>query len=126
MSDYQPIIDVQPIEHSREQAPHTAHAANASSTRRPSQSQSWNASSSRYSSASAGPIPPCGTAFAQGPTAAAASKAGGSVLGGVARIVVGTGLVMLGVPMLILPGPGLLTIAAGFVLATSGMRRLFG
>lgn len=121
MSDYQPIIDVQPLDHSREQA---GGGSAGSSGRRSSQSPSGSAASSRRSST--GAVPPFGAPYAQCPAAAAASKVGGSAIGGIARIVAGAGMVMIGVPMLILPGPGLLSIVAGGMLMASGARRLFG
>lgn len=123
MSDYQPIIDVQPLEHSREQ---TTSAARTSSARSSSQSPSWNAASSRYRSTGAGATPPFGAPFAQDSSAAAASKSGSSVLGGIVRVVAGAGLILAGIPMLILPGPGLLTMTAGALLMASGTRRILG
>ena len=52
-----------------------------------------------------------------------AARAGG-LLSALALIAFGVLLAMVGVPMLVLPGPGLLTIGAGVALAASGMRRL--
>ena len=43
----------------------------------------------------------------------------------IAQIAIGTGLIMIGVPMLIFPGPGLLSIVGGFALAANGTRQLF-
>ena len=117
MSNNQPIIDVLPVNHSREQA---TNGSSARSEQRSYQQPSWNTTSG------AGSIPPYGTWTTQGPTGAAVSKNGGSVIGGLAQIAAGTGLVMIGVPMLILPGPGLLAIAGGFALALNGIRKIFG
>ena len=47
-----------------------------------------------------------------------------SLLGSLAQIVVGTGLVIIGIPMLLLPGPGLLSIAAGGFLISRGVTKL--
>ncbi len=46
-------------------------------------------------------------------------------LAGMAQMAVGTGLVALGIPMLLLPGPGLLTIALGGLVAASGALKVF-
>ena len=56
----------------------------------------------------------------------AVMNSAGSVFGGLAQMAVGAGLVMIGVPMLILPGPGLLSIAGGLALAAHGARKVFG
>lgn len=53
-----------------------------------------------------------------------AAKSPSSMLGGLAQIIVGTGLVVMGIPMLLLPGPGLLSIAAGGFLVSRGMSKL--
>ena len=53
-----------------------------------------------------------------------AAKSPSSMLGGLAQIVIGTGLVVMGIPMLLLPGPGLLSIAAGGFLVSRGMSKL--
>jgi hypothetical protein len=71
-------------------------------------------------------IPPFGTVYTYSNTdSVATSKSGGSIIGSVAQIAIGTGLVMIGIPMLLLPGPGLLSIVGGFALAANGTRRLF-
>ena len=122
MSDYQPIIDATPINHSRERR---AGGARGSSARQSSQSPFWSAPSSRYSSTGTDTTPPFGIPYAQSDRAAG-SKSGGSVIGGLAQIAAGAGLVLIGIPMLILPGPGLLSIAGGFMLAANGVRKIFG
>ena len=71
-------------------------------------------------------IPPFGTVYTYSNTdSVATSKSSGSIIGSVAQIAIGTGLVMIGIPMLLLPGPGLLSIVGGFALAANGTRRLF-
>ena len=55
-----------------------------------------------------------------------ADKQPKSRLGGVARIAAGGVCTLVGVPMLILPGPGLLAIGGGVYLMASGAKRLFG
>ena len=67
-----------------------------------------------------------GSAYTRFGDQAATMKTGGSMLGGLVQIAVGAGLVLIGIPMLILPGPGLLSIAAGMALAGNGMRKLLG
>lgn len=129
MSEYNPIIDVTPIDHSSEGAnrPHVNSSSKSSSYQQPSwkTSSGYRAPGSAYTRGAA-PIPPFGTAYSYGTTdTTAASKTGGSVIGGIAQIAVGTGLIMIGIPMLILPGPGLLSIAGGFALAANGTRKLF-
>lgn len=49
-----------------------------------------------------------------------------SRLGGAVRIAAGGVCTLVGVPMLILPGPGLLAIGGGVYLMASGAKRLFG
>ncbi|WP_139653689.1 hypothetical protein [Raoultibacter phocaeensis] len=49
-----------------------------------------------------------------------------SRLGGAARIAAGGVCTLAGIPMLILPGPGLLAIGGGVYLMASGAKRLFG
>lgn len=49
----------------------------------------------------------------------------GSRIAGVAQTVAGVGLMAIGVPMLIFPGPGVAAIAGGAALAGSGVRKIF-
>ena len=64
--------------------------------------------------------------------AEAAGKAGAKApsakgrLGGVAQLVAGSAIAAVGVPMLVLPGPGLLAIGGGVALAARGAKRAFG
>ena len=53
-------------------------------------------------------------------------KSSASVVSGLAQIGLGAGLVLIGIPMLILPGPGLLSIGGGLALAAHGARKIFG
>lgn len=48
------------------------------------------------------------------------------VLDAIAQIAIGALLVLIGIPMLILPGPGLLSIAAGVMFVASGVKSIFG
>ena len=49
---------------------------------------------------------------------------GASLAGGAVKIAGGLTLAAIGVPMLILPGPGLLGIAGGLALAASGTKQV--
>ena len=125
MSDYQTIIDVTPIEHKREQL---KGARGASYMQQPHQPQ--GAPSANPFGKAGNAAPPFGTSpngygYSKGGNGTAAVKGGGSVLGGIAQVIVGSGLVAVGIPMLILPGPGLLSIVGGFALAANGMRKIF-
>ncbi len=137
MSTSQPIIDVTPIDYSSSQNAQGSRYAHGGSNgsagfqhaRRSSNSTSYQQPSWRYASTfrtanDSAPHSPYG-APSPSYTADAASKTGGSVVGGLAQIAVGAGLVMIGIPMLILPGPGLLSIAGGVALAANGTRKLF-
>ena len=126
MSNYQPIIDVTPLDHSSPQSGRRTHvnSSSASDSYRP---PSWKTSSTYRATGTSSQTPPYSGPFSYasaGP--AATSKTTGSVVGGVAQIVAGTGLVLIGIPMLILPGPGLLSIAGGLALAANGTRKVFG
>ena len=57
--------------------------------------------------------------------ASPSSRLGQSV-GGICELGAGALLAIVGVPMLILPGPGLLAIGAGGALAYDGIRRIAG
>jgi len=49
-----------------------------------------------------------------------------SRLGGLLSVVIGCLCVLLGIPMLVLPGPGLVAIAGGAFLVFNGCKRAFG
>ncbi|MBQ9069175.1 MAG: hypothetical protein IJ131_08975 [Eggerthellaceae bacterium] len=49
-----------------------------------------------------------------------------SALLGIIQVFLGLVLIAVGVPLLLLPGPGLLTIALGVLLASRGIRKVFG
>lgn len=126
MNDYTPIIDVTPISHSNGQQAKGASKPHASSQSSSYQQPSWKQSSTHRPTQTGGFNPPFSTTYTYTSTeAAAASKTAGSVIGGIAQIAIGSGLVLIGIPLLVLPGPGLLSIAGGMALAANGTRKLF-
>lgn len=48
-----------------------------------------------------------------------------SIMSVIVQILFGALLVIIGIPMLILPGPGLLTIIAGVLIVANGIRNIF-
>jgi len=54
----------------------------------------------------------------------ARANTGGNLVAGAVQTVAGVGLMAIGVPMLIFPGPGVAAIAGGAALAGSGIRKL--
>lgn len=56
----------------------------------------------------------------------AAVKAADTKAGAVTQMAAGTAIAAAGVPMLILPGPGIAAIAGGVALASNGARKAFG
>ena len=83
------------------------------------------AGSPRSASEGAAPAPAYVKAEVIGDKEAGASASKGR-LGGVAQLVAGGAIAAVGVPMLILPGPGLLAIGGGLALAAHGAKRAFG
>ncbi|MBR3181821.1 MAG: hypothetical protein IKF56_04190 [Eggerthellaceae bacterium] len=66
-----------------------------------------------------------GNAYGPGTIGGAyAARPSSSMFGGLSQIIVGSGLVIIGIPMLLLPGPGLISIAAGGFLISNGLRKL--
>ncbi|MBQ3300910.1 MAG: hypothetical protein IJH04_01935 [Eggerthellaceae bacterium] len=129
MSTCEHIIDVDPIASSSSQKasqysrakrtanPNAGSYGNAGNTSsRYAHAYDFASFSQRYAPGNAQP----------GQQSGAASVSSSKVLTGFAQMAAGAGLVMLGVPMLILPGPGLLTVLGGLALAASGARKVFG
>lgn len=130
------IIDVTPVDQPRKQqtvrtpSPQTPGSAAGRAAKKPYYTfdgTSWHAAASGTPS-----TPPAGAAV---PVDAHVIDGGGagfsngqpkSRLGGAARIAAGGVCTLVGVPMLILPGPGLLAIGGGIYLMASGAKRLFG
>ena len=111
------IINVTPIEEARERTqsrtPEGSNPSNGDGTRPTEYANgAWRATT-----------PPTGTAsteYHQAP------KKQPSRLGGAVQVVAGAAIALVGVPMLILPGPGLLAIGGGVVLMARGAKNLFG
>ena len=53
-----------------------------------------------------------------------AAKSPVSAIGGLMQMVLGASLMAIGIPMLVLPGPGLFSIALGGFLVSRGIRNL--
>ena len=108
MTEHETIIDVTPVHHSSSRiSPEQARA-----------SRNANAGSGHRAQGAQG---------AHGPAAESARRwSPSSALAGLAQMAVGAGLVAIGIPMLILPGPGLLSIGAGVLLAARGLSKVTG
>ena len=117
MNDRSPIIDVNPV-------------TSTSDAKRPAQPS--GADSFRAPSFGKNAEPAAGTAGAAAVTNATIIGEGRSAqkkpsrLGGVVQTAVGGAIMLVGVPMLILPGPGLLAIGGGAVVATRGIKKVLG
>lgn len=110
-----PIIDVEPVAQARDSANRASAAApntasrTASGFRAPSYGRPRTASAHEHVDR---------TTFAD------AAGRPASRLTGAAQAVGGVALAAIGIPMLILPGPGLLAIGGGAALAARGIRNL--
>lgn len=129
------IIDVTPVDQSHEQPKpqsgpmHKHDAGFAGRTGKPYYTfdgTTWHAEANGApSGGTAGPAVAT-TAHVIDPNGAPEDGQPKSRLGGAARIAAGGVCTLVGVPMLILPGPGLLAIGGGIYLMASGAKRLFG
>lgn len=126
------IIDITPVDHSNKRtAPQhsPAQEIGSSAARTPGKGYytfdgtSWRAGTD---SAQAAPKPGTATPVDAHVIDSAAADQPKSRLGGAARIAAGGVCALVGIPMLILPGPGLLAIGGGAYLMASGAKRLFG
>lgn len=52
------------------------------------------------------------------------AKKGGGRISGAVQTIAGVAVMAVGVPMLILPGPGVLTIGAGAAIAADGVKKM--
>ena len=125
------IIDVYPVEYSSSRSNSGASGraqAHASSQSAHYQQPSWKTASYHRGE----PGDPSrqqygyGSAYTRLGEQTVVMKSAGAFFGGLAQVAVGAGLVLIGIPMLILPGPGLLSIVGGMALAGNGMRKLLG
>ena len=101
MSDHSPIIDVDPV----------ASTSDAARGARPSEGDAFRA-------------PSYGKGAAQAAVNATIIDGGTGAKRKPSRI--GGALMLVGVPMLILPGPGLLAIGGGAVIAAGGVKKMRG
>lgn len=123
------IIDVTPVEHSSTRGASGDFGraqAHASSQSAKHQQPTWRAASSFHGDARNAEQVHYGSAYTRFGDQTVTMKSAGSMLGGLVQVAVGAGLVLIGIPMLILPGPGLLSIVGGMALAGYGMRKLLG
>lgn len=121
MNDHSPIIDVNPVA-STSDAAHTAQPSGADSFRAPSFGKNAEP-------AAAGARANTGTGTVANATIIGEGRSAEkkpSRLGGVVQTAVGGAIMLVGVPMLILPGPGLLAIGGGAVVATRGIKKVLG
>lgn len=121
MNDHSPIIDVNPVA-SASDAAHTAQPSGADSFRAPSFGKNAEP-------AAAGARANTGTDTVTNATIIGEGRSAEkkpSRLGGVVQTAVGGAIMLVGVPMLILPGPGLLAIGGGAVVATRGIKKVLG
>lgn len=110
MSDHSPIIDVDPV----------ASTSDAARSAGPSGGGTFRAPSYGKDAAQAA----VNAAVVEGGPASAKKKP--RRLGGVVQTAVGGAIMLVGVPMLILPGPGLLAIGGGAVVAARGIKKALG
>ena len=139
------IIDVTPIEYSSSKGASSASRASgaygasrasrsnstygyaqASSRSAQYQQPTWRTASSFHDNMANPNQVHYGSAYTRFGDQTVISQVGNSAIGGMVQMAVGTGLVLIGVPMLILPGPGLLSIVGGMALIANGMRKVFG
>lgn len=127
MNEQSPIIDVTPVTSSSERLHADAAASSNAQARQAPSASGYQASGYQ---ASGYRQPGFGTtvhtySWSTGQSAAAAQTSKGpGLFGGLVRIAFGILLVLIGIPLLILPGPGLLAIIAGIALTGSGLRAL--
>lgn len=118
-------IEVTPVDHASERvgkgaAPAAAQSAQPGPSKYYTYAPAGSAASARPQAAPR-PEQVRATVIEGGPAAAAGS---GGKLGAAAQVVAGGAIALVGIPMLILPGPGLLAIAGGVVVAANGIKKL--
>lgn len=121
MNDHSPIIDVNPVA-STSDAAHTAQPSGADSFRAPSFGKNAEPAAAGARANTGADTVVNATIIGEGRSA----EKKPSRLGGVVQTAVGGAIMLVGVPMLILPGPGLLAIGGGAVVATRGIKKVLG
>lgn len=123
------IIDVTPVDQSRKQqpgrtaSPQTSGSAAGHATKKPYYTfdgTSWHTGAN--GACKFQPFPSTASSMPAAQDLQAASRKAGLA---VRRLAAGGVCTLVGVPMLILPGPGLLAIGGGIYLMASGAKRLF-
>ncbi|MEA5019912.1 MAG: hypothetical protein VB027_06050 [Gordonibacter sp.] len=134
MSASEPIIDVTPVASTQGSPKNTAaastteNAANKNSGTNPGafRTPSYGRKAAQPKEAGFHRTPPVVQATVIGDARAAAAAKKPSRASGAVQLVAGSAIALVGVPMLILPGPGLLAIGGGVALAASGLKKLVG
>lgn len=112
-----PIIDVDPVEAVRGQAAQTVASTTADTFAPPSFGKSADPKNG-----------PAHTTFVDGFGRPVTDESKASTpftrAGGAAQTVAGAAVMAVGVPMLVLPGPGVLTIGAGAAIAAGGIKKM--
>ena len=128
MSAPEPIIDVTPVASTQSDASNGGakdamhnDAKNSGAFRTPSYGRKAGKAKS-----AASPTAQVAQATVIGDTGTAATAKKPRRAAGAAQLVAGSAIALVGVPMLILPGPGLLAIGGGAALAASGLKKLAG
>ena len=129
MSKHKPIIDVDPVVSTRDKAKN----ATADSTTSAFQAPSFGRKTSKAACAAKAAVPHAvegaprvaqATVIGNGKTDAVTKKPGR--VAGAVQTVAGGAIMLVGVPMLILPGPGLIAIGGGAAIAASGVKKMLG
>ena len=134
MSASEPIIDVTPVASTQGSPKNTAaastteNAANKNSGTNPGafRTPSYGRKATQPKRAEPQRTPPVAQATVIGDAGAATAAKKSSRASGAVQLVAGSAIALVGVPMLILPGPGLLAIGGGVALAASGLKKLAG
>lgn len=108
MNNYEPIIDVNPV------ASTSGAAANTGAFQAPSFGKKTTEFESNVTKATV-----------MGADSAKKTKKPNRV-GGIVQAAIGGAIMLVGVPMLILPGPGLLAVGGGAALAGGGIKKILG
>lgn len=119
MSTHEPIIDINPVAAVRDKT-HDAAKKTADSD---FQAPSFGKTAKSAAKAAKNAAPNVAKTAVIGKDGAAKKP---SRIGGAVQTAVGGAIMLVGVPMLILPGPGLLAIGGGAVVAANGIKKVLG